>query len=1259
MLGRLLSTLNPASYSSRNGTTHLESVTEEEHTSGLLFPDANLLRYSNSNVYPLQATFNAPNASTVGAYDDRGGLDLDPIKDFRVIIAQNALGDRDPCVLLDTRAPASDRSSDPTQRGAGLRRPDSSEGKQHYRTASGFSGASWRSYNVGSRASYTEQSSYFRPSAARLPSQGSPASTGAFSRARRRSSTMTPLNGGSYDSYHSKYAADSNDSGLLNCIFGSSAFSNHGSSSKMHIISADDEAENTGDDGVRTPLSRAHTTGESSGFSTPGWNGSQKRPSKVTVLLTRMFSVNLPDGDDTSEGRRDSVASVFQESLPPEAGSPSDFVKARKVKEKKTPMYAVAITIQIPLQSRTSGRASSLARAYSQGPDSPVLTTSCSLDSGQNWRGKFLDGYTSLAAPPANLDERIDLLVDHWDVINRTLSHLERLARREILFLLKKVDALSGSYPKPAKAPNMQRINQTIVHLPANIMSVNPMLKEEATRSALRMSRALQTPYVVTGQSRWGVWREEGRSIVRTLDDKEHGFFFLVLITAFLGNHTEWLNILGPEWYRRRQHLMQKAQQDSDPLMSQRTLIISPDKMTARRLIFLLAAFLPASKQRLEQLSSPARPGTATSALTFSESPPSVPMLRREGLQRKGVERRSRAQQSTNGHMERSASASSNETSRLWTEDGGYHNGSFEYHSRRRGSDARSLGNVPLRPGDAQAVKSGLPTISAAAPSSAIPVPHFASRSNRTSNDGAGYATTAGEHESLASETLWRSLRRSEGSTIGPENNSENSRRGYLSDFLSSRRDPYAGRRNTGSIAGRRESHNRSVSAVAQSPYAGKSPNSLQRMVGEVSSGGPFDSTKNSRPEASGNISIPNAGAGAGANGGANLASSGPQESPPVARQAKESPLKLSVRAEDGVVDVDLPLPGFVSSPSSGDSLLGSPEKAPTSLSSIDGMTSTHSMHSAIFHCSQREYDPKVNVAGWLKSFHEDFLLQAVRPYSTLEADIKRAMQAEPTPNPPFTYGIDEADRWVDVATTVIADTRTFTVKRLRLKRRINVNDETRRNSASSAMQRQSPGGSSASPMSNFLPNNNNGNKSLNNGMDEFSGNNNHNDQSEIFVEEPIMEMDGTFSDAVERILVQGGQYSPGEYSPIGPIPTMHSRTNSPAPRRRTTTGGGVGEERRNTNPNTSSSEATAQQQQQDESSSTVVYPEVPKWECKKIILGALEEVARSVTAEHCHEDMDSEIGISDRERKRSSAGIDNTLREGVRRWLLNIAEAW
>jgi hypothetical protein len=59
------------------------------------------------------------------------------------------------------------------------------------------------------------------------------------------------------------------------------------------------------------------------------------------------------------------------------------------------------------------------------------------------------------------------------------------------------------------------------------------------------------------------------------------------------------------------------------------------------------------------------------------------------------------------------------------------------------------------------------------------------------------------------------------------------------------------------------------------------------------------------------------------------------------------------------------------------------------------------------------------------------------------------------------------------------------------------------------------------------------------------------------------------------------------------------------------------------------------------------------------MVLGALEEVVRIVTAEHCREDVDSSLGLADRERRRALAGADNTLREGIRKWLLDVEESW
>lgn len=1206
MLGRLLntaaSTLNPAAYSPRNAT-QLESVTEEEHTSGLLFPDASLLRRSNTHAYPLQSVFNSPNASSAGAYDDRGGIELDATKDFRVIVAQNALGDRDACVLMDTRDPA----TEPPSLGLGLG-PDAQmsgyPGSRHART---FSNLSRDSPRVNTSHSSTESSAFTMAADAR---RSPPGNTGAFSRARGRSSTLAQ-GAGWHDQGHLRGSADSNDSSLLNCIFGSSAFSYRGSSTKMHIISADEEPGRaaSASPASRGPsMSRAYTTGSSSNFIGPSRAGDEKPPAKVTVLLTRMFSVSLPEGGDSSD-QCDSAVSMYQESFP-ETGFPfPDATKRKKIRERKTPMYAVAITIQIPLIGRNAGRP--VSRFSTQGTDSPQMGgMSCSLDSDYRWRGSFLDDSLSLAAPPASLDERIDLLVDHWDVVTRTLSRLERVARGEILSLLQKVDSNTRINRKTAKHPNMQRTNQTVIHLPPNIMTVNAKLRVESARSTRRISAALQTPYVVTGQSRWGVWREEGRSIVRALGDKEHSFFFLVLITAFLGNHTEWLNALGPEWYRRRHHLHQKAQQDSDPVISNRTVIVTGDKMTARRLVFLLSAFLPA-KQRFEPLPSPLRPGTSTSMRNISQSPPTsgVPILRQESL-RRAIERRSRAQRmnltDNEQHHHRSTSVSSNETAHR--SDDVDPMPPPEILQYRRGSDTRSirtLGMTTVHARDARAKNTSVATTSTTTPSSTVPVPHFAAWQRRSDREGPDHRTATEGNDSLASENLIKNLQRSESSGYSSNGSlpSAGGRWGSLfSGLWSSRQEPATNDR--GPIA---ESRRQSVSGYPSLPKQRSS--ALAHMARETNTV-PEESPE---PATSGNISIPHPSA------AAHALEDDPQESPST-DLAKESPLKMSVRGDDGVVDVDLPLPGFLSLSSSGDSTVASPKKTRTSITSVDAMGSTHSSGSG-FPCQPKEAEgPNVNVAGWLKNFHEDFLLQAVRPYNGLETDIKRAMQSESTPSVSFSPDVDGSERWVDVATTLVADVRNFTVKRLRLRRKAPLESELGTPGSPISVRRPSvapsvttiPGSQSTSYFPQAPPSKEAAGLAVNGA-------------EERFVEEPVMDLDGTLIDALDRVLAQSGQSS-----------IAHSRAPSPP--------------RAHKSDSRRFSESVREE---------VPSLEVPRAECRKTVLGALEEVVRSVTAEHGREDVDGELGLADRERRRSLAGVDNTLREGVRRWLLDVEEAW
>ncbi|KAL4927357.1 uncharacterized protein BDV17DRAFT_266668 [Aspergillus undulatus] len=1197
MLGRLLntaaSTLSPSAYSNKP-PPQLESVTEEEHTSGLLFPDASVLRRSNTHVFPLQTAFNSPNASAAGAFDDRGGVELDPQKDFRVVIAQNSLGDREPCMLLDTWANTSEARS---PGGLGLESQVSENpGHRHARTMSSL---------TRGRRGYLSQSSMVdqSPLAARADTRRSSISStsSALVRGRGRSSTMAQA-GGFPGPTHSRQPTDMNDAGLLNCIFGSSAFSYRGSSTKMHIISADDAPGEAGNvsPATRNTFTRSFTTGSSSGFA--GNNRTDYKPrSKVTILLTRMFSVNLPEAGDASEGP-DYATSLHQESLP-EAGFPfPDVTKRKKIKEKKTPMYAVAITIQIPVLSRNAARPAS--RFSGQGQDSPKPGMSCSLDSDYRWRGGYLD--ENIASAPASLDERIDMLVDHWDVINRTLSHLERISRKEILSGLKGVDS-SAMFPKPAKPPNMQRTNQTFLHLPADALAMNARLKAEASRSARRISTALHIPNVITGQSRWGVWREEGRSIVRTMGDKEHSFFFLVLITAFLGNHTEWLNALGPDWYRRRHHLQQKAQSDAEPALPYRTVIVSNDKMTARRLIFLLSAFLP-PKHRFEPLPSPLRPGTSASTRAVSQSPPAVPFLRQESL-RRAIERRSRK-----GRMpldrdqhHRSVSASSNETAHRSTD--GAEN---DFSIYRRGSDARSVRavGIPLHAGDTRSKTISTPTTSTANPGSAVPVPHFASQ-GRTDRQGSDPAVGDGA-DSLASETLLKSLQRSESSNVSNGSvPSAGGRWGSLfSGFWNSRQESSTDYGSAGPSLGHRQ---RSTSVYNISPK--RNPPKLAQMVEEVSGENP------SQIATSATISIPQP------PNAQRKVEEDTQDLSSTTDLAKENSLRLSVREEDGIVDVELPLPGFVSLSSSGDSTMASPKKTRTSVTSIDALGSTHSSGSG-FHNQPKDNDgPNINVAGWLKNFHDDFLLQGVRPYANLEADIKRAMQSEPTPNSAVALDTDGPEKWVDVATTLIADVRTFTVKRLRLKRRALGNGSVRsptspRGSSTPGTPRHISGGSiSTSQVSAFVPTAMG--SALASPNPHFDGYTIR-EVKEKIVEEPVMDLDGTLVDALERVLAQSG-------------PSSLAPTRPPSPTRA-----------RKENDRTTEFVAA-----RDDAPSL----EAPRTECRRLVLGALEEVVRSVVAEHCRED-EGGFGLVD-SRKRLLTGVDNTLREGVRKWLLDVEEAW
>lgn len=1264
MLGRLFnsaaSSLNPATFASRNSAP-LESVTEEEHTRTLLFPDAALLSRSPGNAYPFHGV-TSPNASAASAFDDRGGLELEVPKDFRIVIAQDALGDRDePCILLDTQVPEV-----PVQ-GLGLERanmPETPHGSiGHARSRSTTKSATW---DLNASGGITSPTGLFSGSISRSPATASnPIGVGAFGRARLRSSTLT---GGSLFDADSGSGRTANDThGLLNCIFGSSAFSYRGPSTKMHVLSLEDEHRAAGqttspvlspdsdifgprdprDPRRRTPLSRAYTMSAQEGYnSLPD----PKLHSTGKVLFTRMFSISLPETADTVTPVEEHPAGNRTGSF--STGFPFPDVSRRpKMKEKRAPMYAVAIVVKLPLIPKTVSRPPSRLGSRAPSIARPQGSVSSSLDSEGRSTWSFVDHNPTLLPTTASLDDRVDVLVEHWDVITRTLSFLEKEASKEILARL---IATSMQVPRPLRPMGMHRSGSTIVQLAPNALFDHAKLKEDATHAMRRISLALRIPRVVPGQGRWGVWREEARWIAKCLGDKEHSFFFLVLLTSFLGNHTEWLSLLGPDWYRRRHHLQQKAQQDMGLVISHRTVIVSPDKMVARRLIFLLSAFLP-GKPRIEGISSPLRPGTSASASfrPSSHSPPNAVPLRQESLLRI-MNKRARANRVNTYEPkqegpESTSSADGPNSDKADTPELSHH---------RADSDARSIktASLPIPFNDPSTRKSSAATTSTATPSKTTPVPYFTSKARPTAGAEDAYQGLANDsNESLASTNLIQTLKRSEGTNVSMESSGSHAGTGsrwgsLMSGFWSPRQDSST----DGSdlhFTPKGSSRNNTLHGGREAP---KAPAKLDTLFDN-----PQKPMQESNERSSRDIPIR-------ASQESELAQD-QSVSDTVVEEPLRSPLKLFVDEADGVIDVDLPLPGFLSLSSSvNDSatMLTSPKKPRTSVSSLEG---SH-LHTPL--PSKDNENLPVQVSGWLKRFHEDFSIQAVKPYEALEADIKRAMAAEPTPQnigstPQTASESGPADRWVDVCTTLIADTRSSTIKRVRLQRRIRPASDSNPTTESPAVTPHlAPSG--YPQLGSLLGRGNLTRKASSATLSEAIVAESPNVE-ERFIEEAVMDLDSVLTDAVERVLARS------TYSSKHPSRAASPTRGATSPR---TSRHRDSIDARNANPLSQPTTTTPPAQEETQPSL-----EIPRQECKKMVLGALEEVVRSVQTERSQEDTAlgrdilgsaaaaaAEGGATEKGKwwrgKRELDALrqampDNGLREGVKKWLAEVEESF
>ncbi|KAK3906884.1 hypothetical protein C8A05DRAFT_40336 [Staphylotrichum tortipilum] len=1251
----------PSPQPASRGAFPLESVQEDIHTRHLLFPDPqDLYEHRLNQLYPLSSGATTPTGSSAAfAFDYNADIELD-VRDVRIIIMQDALSSVAASLLYDSQ-PA------PPVPSASMDRPSATAGsysvQEPRRTP-----ASPRHPSI----SYSQRPIVIQPGSPKIRQ-------GAFD---RRPSVHSRNQGyiesepqRAWREYREELATFSS------CIFGNSELMAYkGTSTKVHVVPSDvrqaDPASVLGDGrgslGRSTMrasrLSQSFSSENPPPFPTPPTPGTSRLlQDRKKVLITRLFPVSLPLDDDApsphpANSSDETAGYPFPQTATEDARDPKAGKKKPQPRQKRTPMYAVALIITLP--PSPPQYSSATTRSGFRGPGSYAEQDSFpSSFSSARRSGWALVGHGADSFDPTygnDMEDQIDAITQHWDIIMRTLSHLQSVVTATLFSMLRQVDLTS---PDPLTAFPLQlargqqtasgrrsedgppikppKTNAKHITLIPNCLLDNRSISAEIDAAKSRIVAGIRASRVTTGQNRWPIWREEARWMAKWAGGREQGFFFFNLLTGFLATHTDWLQALSPPAYRRR-HLLQqqRGQSEEGTLLPSRTIVLSDDKIAARRLVFLLSAFLPASQQ-LPGLRAH-RPSTPASLSALSQSPPSfvVPILKEESLRRK-INRR------TGSRMPSHSRNLSLQTynARAGGVPGPLAHLSMDSRHERRASDAASIRttHLPIRGSDPNTRKSSAATTATITPETSIP--HF-STVHRTEIFAQG---RPGNGTSVAADDLKRLARDespgSQGSASAERRQS--SRWSVISGLWSARRRDSTSRSPApadgqngipGSPAKPRQS-----SITAFPKQAAAIPQGVQSAGGAAS--GQAGDARDDDVSVSPRDPTPPP----------------PPRDPPVRAEqpgvaqkpqrtpnpsgAFESPVKTSINIDDGVIEVDVPLPDFITS---FESAVSSPSSSGY-LSASGFGTGLDAFEQAFRFAA--DGDVPLNVAGWLQHYHPDFVLQALPAQHDIMERIKDSM--------PLLDGDTAApsEKWIDIASAIVADATTFTITRLRYRRLIRLRAGT--NTAATPAGIPSPHvGSSSSPTAANQPA----------AAVEVQ-------LKEEFIEEPIVAFDDVLVEAVERVIAAAGTSTESTVSKVSS--TSSSRSTSKR-RERERSNSFPGGPRSDEGPSPEGSAVHHHHQHQHvlggpappaaAAASLMVagLQEVPRSQCKTVLLSALEDIIQDVIGEReqvraaAHglpgeeeEDLERE---RERERERQrERERESPLREAVRSWIESV----
>ncbi|SPQ19969.1 c24e4c6a-50af-4835-88d6-444684482ba9 [Thermothielavioides terrestris] len=1244
----------PAPQASAQRPFPLESVQEDIHTRHLLFPDPQDLYENRANqLYPLSSGATTPTGSLTAAFDYNADTELD-VRDVRIIIMQDALSSVAASLLYDSQPP-------PHVPSASIDRPSA--------TAGSYSVQEPRRAPISPRkpsVSYSQRPVVIQPGSPKLRQ-------GAFDRRpsvhSRSQGLVESESQRAWREYREELATFSS------CIFGNSELMGYkGTSTKVHVVPSDvrqsETASGLGDGRGSLGRSTMRASRLSQSFSSenpppfpapPSAGGASRTHDRKKVLITRLFPVNLPlDGGDVPPLH--GAISEENTGYPSAQSVEEDKTQKKKFqpRQKRTPMYAVALIITLPPSPAHSTPATS--RSAFKGPssyaeqDSFPSSFSSARRSGWTLVGQGGYGGADALEPSygSDMEDQIDAITQHWDIIMRTLSHLQSVVATTLFTMLRQADLASpdplpalslqlarsstasgrrGDDAQPLKTP---KTNAKHITLLPNCLLENRTIGSEIDAAKTRIVAGIRASRVTTGQNRWPIWREEARWVAKWAGGKEQAFFFFNLLTGFLATHTDWLQALSPPSYRRR-HLLQQQQKgrsEEDTLLPARTVLLSDNKIAARRLVFLLSAFLPASQQ-LPTLRAH-RPSTPASLGALSQSPPSfvVPILKEESLRRK-INRRTGSRMPSHS---RNLSLQTH-SARAGAVPPPLAHLSMEARHERRASDAASIrtSHLPIRGSDPNTRKSSAATTATITPETSIP--HF-STVHRPEIFSQG---RPGSSNSVAADDLKRLTRDespgSQSSATGERRQS--SRWSVISGLWSARRrgsasNPPAPNEGQGGGPPGSPAKARKPSLTA-SPKLASAAATAESSAGDRQSG---DARGNPAPPSPKDLPPPPPGASADPLGLSEQAEVVPKtQRTPDPSGAFESSVKTSINIDDGVIDVDVPLPDFITS---FESAVSSPSSSGYLSASGFGTGLDAFEHSFRFAA---DGDVPLNVAGWLQYYHPDFVLQALPAQDGVLEQIKASMRAEPTP--PLLAGAqseeDSRERWVDVTSAIVADTTTFTITRIRYRRLVKV----KQSGAATRNSHLAPTTPSSSHTHSTAP-------PATQAADPPSPT--EVQLQEEFIEEPIVVFDDVLIDAVERVIAAAGTDTT--------VSKVSSTSSSRSTSKRREREGHAPTERRDSLPATSDartcpsqgqSQAQGQAQRQrphHELAVTAGPQEVPRSQCKTVLLSALEDIIQDVIAEREELQQQPEGPSAHRTDARDR---ESPLRQAVRGWIESV----